>query len=108
LSLRDVEAMTGVSISTLSRLERNVDATPDTRIVTALAEWLKMPIGMFLGVIDTLAADSVADAEALEPSELSLPDYVAVRLRSDPSLSAEAAFALEQIFRIAYHQMQRK
>src|ERR1700737_2468698 len=42
LSLRDVAEKTGISASTLSRLERG--STPDFDIVDRVAEWLKVSV----------------------------------------------------------------
>lgn len=93
LTLEDVANETGVSTSTISRLERlfpgvkNKNITPDTRTLTALTRWLGVPT-----VHDTV-------------SQKSTPDILEVYLRADPRLDHKAAEVLGEMFRLAYDQV---
>jgi transcriptional regulator with XRE-family HTH domain len=98
LTLEDISTETGVSISTLSRIERQFTGTkiekatvPDTRTLTALTRWLGVP----LEVQDTEAAQQVKNT----------PDILEVYLRADPRLNSKAAEALGNMFRVAYEQV---
>ncbi|MCA1618185.1 MAG: helix-turn-helix domain-containing protein [Acidobacteria bacterium] len=82
LSLRDVADETGVSASTLSRIE-NGTGKPDADNIARLTGWLDMPVYF--------------------PHEAT-PDIVEAHLRADRNLTPETAKALSELFRVAYTQ----
>ena len=86
LSLRDVADQTGVSFNTLSRVERG--RVPDLRNLRRIAEWLEMPVEMFL-----------------EPDAASTPEVIARHLTSDPRLSPEAATEIAELVESMYRQL---
>jgi transcriptional regulator with XRE-family HTH domain len=104
LSLRDVASETGVSASTLSRIE-NGTGKPDADNIARLTNWLDVPMERILG--GGRQADS-QDAKpvvyfAREPT----PEIVEAHLRADRNLTPETAAALSELFRVAYAQFSR-
>ena len=97
-SLRDVADVTGVSASTLSRIE-NGTGKPDADNIARLTNWLDMPIDR---VMNKAAA---ADVEPViyYPHEAT-PEIVEAHLRADKNLTPETANALSELFRVAYKQ----
>lgn len=93
-SLQAVGDATGVSKSTLSRIENGV-GVPDTSVVAALTQWLDMPIDRFLG----------ADERPViyYPHE-STPEIVRAHLMNDKKLTKATAEALAELFDVAYRQ----
>lgn len=98
LSLRDVGDVTGVSASTLSRIE-NGTGKPDADNIARLTGWLDVPMDR---VTNKQAA---ADVEAViyYPHEAT-PEIVEAHLRADKKLTPETAKALSELFRVAYKQ----
>lgn len=96
LGLRAAAEESGISASTLSRLERGVGAAPDSETITKLSEWLEASV-------DDLLFGGEAKFKELE--ELSTPEIIAVHLRADKNLSPETATALADLFRAAYKQL---
>jgi transcriptional regulator with XRE-family HTH domain len=100
LSLRDVAEVTGVSASTLSRIE-NGTGKPDADNIARLAAWLDMPIERVL---------HHGPRGATEPKPVvyypheSTPEIVEAHLRADKHLTPETAKALSELFRVAYTQ----
>ena len=99
LSLRDVAEETGVSASTLSRIE-NGTGKPDADNIARLAAWLDMPIERVMHH-DRAAAE--AKPVIYYPHE-STPEIVEAHLRADRHLSPQTAKALSELFRVAYTQ----
>jgi transcriptional regulator with XRE-family HTH domain len=98
LSLRDVADETGVSASTLSRIE-NGTGKPDADNIARLTTWLNVPMERIMG-------GHQADGEAAVvyfPQE-STPEIVEAHLRADRNLTPETAKALSELFRVAYQQ----
>src|SRR6059058_1887065 len=100
LSLRDVADETGVSASTLSRIE-NGTGRPDADNIARLTQWLDMPV-------DRLMRNPGQNVEPViyyphEPTT----DIVSAHLRADKNLSAETAEALSELFRVAYQQFSK-
>lgn len=89
MSLRDVAGETGVSASTLSRIENGVGQV-DTRTVSILARYLDVPL-------ERERRDQFVFHKG-EP----LPQIVDALLRNEPSLSASARDSLSEIFSAAY------
>ena len=100
LSLRDVADVTGVSASTLSRIE-NGTGKPDADNIARLAAWLDMPIERVMHHGHRSAADP--KPVVYYPHE-STPEIVEAHLRADRQLTPETAKALSELFRVAYAQ----
>jgi transcriptional regulator with XRE-family HTH domain len=85
LSLRDLHELTGVSVNTLSRVERG--HIPDLHNFHRIVDWLDEPAERFL--------ESGADA--------STPEVIARHLRADrrltPNAAAELAGVVEEMYR---------
>jgi transcriptional regulator with XRE-family HTH domain len=103
LSLRDVADETGVSASTLSRIE-NGAGKPDADNIARLTSWLNMPMERVLGGRHTNSDE--APAVIYYPHE-STPEIVEAHLRADRNLTPETANALSELFRVAYTQFSR-
>jgi transcriptional regulator with XRE-family HTH domain len=100
MSLRDVADKTGVSASTLSRIE-NGTGKPDADNIARLTGWLNVPVERIMS-----GRDQEGDAERAVvyfPHE-STPEIVEAHLRADRNLSPETAKALSELFRVAYSQ----
>jgi transcriptional regulator with XRE-family HTH domain len=103
LSLRDVADKTGVSASTLSRIE-NGTGKPDADNIARLTSWLDMPMERILGG----ARDDSEDRKAVVYyANESTPEIVEAHLRADRHLTPETASALSELFRVAYAQFSR-
>ena len=102
LSLRDVADETGVSASTLSRIE-NGTGKPDADNIARLTAWLDMPVERIMSGRRTEAGEDGASAVVYFPQE-STPNIVEAHLRADRNLSPETAKALSELFRVAYQQ----
>ena len=100
LSLRDVADETGVSASTLSRIE-NGTGKPDADNIARLAAWLDMPIERVMHHGHRAASDP--NPVVYYPHE-STPEIVEAHLRADRQLSPQTAKALSELFRVAYAQ----
>jgi transcriptional regulator with XRE-family HTH domain len=99
LSLRDVADETGVSASTLSRIE-NGTGKPDADNIARLTAWLNVPMERIMG---GQRAEGEEAAVVYFPQE-STPEIVEAHLRADRNLSPETAKALSELFRVAYAQ----
>lgn len=97
-SLRDVADVTGVSASTLSRIE-NGTGKPDADNIARLTGWLNMPIDRVMNK----AAASDVEPVIYYPHEAT-PEIVEAHLRADKNLTPETANALSELFRVAYKQ----
>jgi transcriptional regulator with XRE-family HTH domain len=102
LSLRDLAEETGVSASTLSRIE-NGTGKPDADNIARLAAWLDMPIER---VMHHSSGPSDPKPVVYYPHE-STPEIVEAHLRADRQLTPETAKALSELFRVAYAQFSR-
>ena len=99
LSLRDVADVTGVSASTLSRIE-NGTGKPDADNIARLTGWLDMPIDR---VMNKQASSADVEPVIYFPHEAT-PEIVEAHLRADRNLTPETANALSELFRVAYKQ----
>jgi transcriptional regulator with XRE-family HTH domain len=88
LSLRDVADQTGVSLNTLSRVERG--HVPDLPNFRKIIEWLDVPADVFL-----------------DPSSSSMPtpQVIARHLRADPHLPNGAAERIASLVEEMYQQL---
>ena len=100
LSLRDVADETGVSASTLSRIE-NGTGKPDADNIARLTAWLNVPVERIMSGRDTEGDEG--RAVVYFPQE-STPEIVEAHLRADRNLTPETAKALSELFRVAYAQ----
>ena len=100
LSLRDVADETGVSASTLSRIE-NGTGKPDADNIARLTSWLDVPMERIMGTRRNDKTD--VKAVVFYPHE-SMPEIVEAHLRADRNLTPETAKALSEMFRVAYQQ----
>ena len=103
LSLRDVAEQTGVSASTLSRIE-NGTGKPDADNIARLAAWLDMPIERVMHHGNRSPSDP--KPVVYYPHE-STPEIIEAHLRADRQLTPETAKALSELFRVAYAQFSR-
>lgn len=103
LSLRDVANETGVSASTLSRIE-NGTGKPDADNIARLTSWLDVPMERILGGRHSESENS--KAVVYYPQEPT-PEIVEAHLRADRNLTPETAAALSELFRVAYTQFSR-
>jgi len=99
MSLRDLADETGVSASTLSRIE-NGTGKPDADNIARLAGWLDMPIER---VLHHGHATNDPKPVVYYPHE-STPEIVEAHLRADKHLTPQTAKALSELFRVAYTQ----
>ena len=97
LSLRDVADKTGVSASTLSRIE-NGSGRPDAETIAVLSEWLEIPVQRII------RSNEVAEGTVIYTINEPLPDIVEAHLRADKNMTPEMANALSEMFRVAYKQ----
>jgi len=102
LSLRDVADETGVSASTLSRIE-NGTGKPDADNIARLTGWLNMPMERVMGAHTGHVAGDADSPVVYFPQE-AMPDIVEAHLRADRNLTPETAKALSELFRVAYAQ----
>ena len=87
LSLPDLADQTGVSLNTLSRVERG--HVPDLKNFQLIVEWLELPAERFL--------------EA--PGETSTPEVIARHQRADRRLAPEAAKKIATLVEEMYHTL---
>ncbi|HEY0695194.1 MAG TPA: helix-turn-helix transcriptional regulator [Kribbella sp.] len=88
LSLRDLAAEIGVSLNTLSRVERGY--VPELKNFQRIVDWLDVPAEAFLEPADTPA---------------STPEIIARHLRSDQRLTDNAAAQIAQIVEEMYYKL---
>ena len=94
VGLRDAAEGSGVSASTLSRLERGAATSlPDSGTLTKLANWLGL-------TLSSLLSDK-EKTDVVEP-QLTTSEVVEVHLRADKELSPETAKALAEMFKTLY------
>lgn len=94
LSWRQLGRQLGLSPSTFSRLARG--RRPDIDTFLKLLAWLDVPASTFMRGAASGSNDAVG------PDTLGV---IASALRSDPAIPADAAGALEQLFRVAYGRL---
>ncbi len=102
LTLRSAAAESGVSASTLSRIERK-EARPDLDTVRLIADWIGLPLDK---VLQKPRARSRRRKPAAKAAEI-MARFEA-HLRAEPDLDPETADALAGILKHAYRQMVRE
>jgi transcriptional regulator with XRE-family HTH domain len=100
MSLRELAKVTGISPSTLSRIENNT-GKPDADNIARLASWLGIPVDRILH------SETEVKPVIYYPDE-SVPEIVEAHLRADKNLTPETAKALAELFRVAYYQFSKK
>jgi transcriptional regulator with XRE-family HTH domain len=97
--LKNVSEETGVSIATLSRIERGEAKAIDGGTLIALTQWLGTP-----------AEDWAPGTATSFPKQANktTPEVVELHLRADKNLSRQTADALASMFRIAYETLSRQ
>jgi transcriptional regulator with XRE-family HTH domain len=90
MSLRDLADLTGVSLNTLSRVERG--QMPDLKNYQRIVEWLKVPADTFLD----------ADEQGASPDTL---DLVLRHFRSDAALTPQAVDQLSATVSEMYRKL---
>lgn len=91
-TLNDVHNDTGVSIATLSRIERGDAPNIESKTLVALANWLKISL------------DSISPTASRTHADKSTPDVIELHLRADKNLNPTTATALSNAFRMLYDQ----
>ena len=102
VSLREVANTTGVSASTLSRVENGV-GTPDSATLARLAQWLGVPLERLMSGSLLAQNQEAVEPVVYFPTE-STPSIVEAHLRADKNLKPDTAKALAELFRVAYNQ----
>jgi transcriptional regulator with XRE-family HTH domain len=97
MTLKDVYDATGISIPTLSRVERGEATAVENRTIFALAAWANLPLALFQNAPPLMIPRRGAKA-------ISTPDIVEIHLRADKNLNAKTAELLAKMFRAAYTQ----
>lgn len=98
--LTQVWEETGVSIASLSRIERGGSHSIDAKTLLALCDWLGSSVDMFKENPRT----NVLSAK----KSTTTPDAVELHLRADKNLDRKTADVLSTLFRTAYEQMSKK
>jgi transcriptional regulator with XRE-family HTH domain len=95
--LRQVSDETGVSIQTLSRIERGDANEVESTTLLGLALWAKLPLENFQN------REKISLPRTI-PKGASTPDIVELHLRADRRLSGKTAELLAKMFRAAYRE----
>src|SRR5258705_11824970 len=103
LSLRDVANVTGVSASTLSRIE-NGTGKPDADNIARLTSWLDVPMERILAGRNP---ETIESKPIVYYPQEPMPEIIEAHLRADKNLTPETAAALSELFRVAYTQFAR-
>lgn len=91
MTLEEVWRETGVSVPTLSRIERGDAKGLQSETLITLSNWIGTSAKLW------------RKADAVD----STPDVVELHLRADKNLDKKTAEALAQLFRLAYDQMKK-
>jgi transcriptional regulator with XRE-family HTH domain len=97
LTLQGVAAQTGISVATLSRIERGGGKSLKSDTLVTLSEWLGTEVEM-------LKKEPSPVLEKGKPVAYT-PDVVALHLRADKNLDRKTANALANLFRSVYEQL---
>ncbi len=94
LTLRDAAAATGISVPTLSRIERGAANDIEGGTLVSLCEWL----GISVENLRPRRGPVTRGGGSVEGT----PEIVELYLRADKNLDKETAGALAKMFRVAY------
>jgi transcriptional regulator with XRE-family HTH domain len=98
--LTQVWEETGVSVASLSRIERGGSQGVDAKTLLALCDWMGRSVEMF-------KENPISGLSSTKKSSTT-PDAVELHLRADKNLDRKTANALSILFRTAYEQMSKK
>jgi transcriptional regulator with XRE-family HTH domain len=98
MTLKNVASITGISIPTLSRVERGDANEIESNTLLALSKWAKLPFDLF-----QKGSTSKRKLPAVG-SDISTPDAVELHLRADKNLAPKTAELLVKMFRAAYSE----
>lgn len=91
-TLKRVSEETGISVTTLSRVERGAAREIGSNTLLALAKWLDVSLDLFN-----------VSGPLTKPGQ-STPDIIELQLRGDKNLDGNLAAILAKMFRAAYEQ----
>jgi transcriptional regulator with XRE-family HTH domain len=97
LTLQDVAEQTGISIATLSRIERGAALTVQSDTLVILADWMDTEVNM----LKKEPSPVKKKGRTIEYT----PDIVELHLRADKNLDRKTAIALAKLFRSVYEQL---
>lgn len=112
LTLQEAANQSGVSIATLSRLERthNLDdeakrdlptLTPSTKTLSAITIWLEV-------LIDQFFESGIRTTELENANSIDTMGKIEAHLRADPKLKPEDVRVLNQMFRAIYNDVSKE
>lgn len=94
LTLQKVADKTGITVATLSRIERGGAKSLESSTLIALSQWMGIPAEKLAGKAKPVTNRHTSAEET--------PDIVELHLRADKNLTKETATALASLFRTAY------
>jgi transcriptional regulator with XRE-family HTH domain len=97
LTLQKVATQTGISVATLSRIERGAAKSLKSDTLVTLTGWM----GTELELLRKEPTQVVQEGKSLDYT----PDIVEVHLRADKNLDRKTATALANLFRSVYEQL---
>jgi transcriptional regulator with XRE-family HTH domain len=95
-TLKDVFEETGISIPTLSRIERGDANNIESKTLLTLGQWMNVSL------------DILSSHALIKESKKSTPDVVELHLRADKNLEPQTATLLAKMFRATYEQVVNK
>ncbi|MFY4729688.1 helix-turn-helix domain-containing protein [Nitrospira sp. BLG_2] len=101
--LTEVHEATGISVASLSRIERGGSQSVDAKTLIALCDWMKVSMDQFK---ENPSVPRSPGKSGQKP--VGTPDAVELHLRADKNLDRSTADALSKLFRTAYEQMSKK
>lgn len=101
LTLKKLSQQTGISIATLSRIERGGSKDVGAGTVIALTEWMGVDLEKFKEVP---TPPSIRRTKTVETT----PEIVELYLRADKNLSRKTATLLANLFRTAYVSLSKE
>ena len=97
LTLQQVSEQTGISVATLSRIERKTAKSLNSNTLLTLTEWM----GTGMELLRKEPQPVVEKGKTIEY----MPDIVELHLRADKNLDRKTAAALADLFRSVYEQL---
>jgi transcriptional regulator with XRE-family HTH domain len=97
MTLKDVYNKTGISIPTLSRIERGEANELESKTLLTLVRWMGVSLELFQKTVAHPAR-----------KQKSIPDVVELHLRADKNLNPDTASLLAKMFRATYEQALNK
>jgi len=95
-TLKEVFEETGISIPTLSRIERGDANNIESKTLLTLGQWMNVSL------------DILSNHALTKESKKSTPDVVELHLRADKNLEPQTATLLAKMFRATYEQAVNK